>query len=223
MGISTFPASSGGGGASKIQKVEVINSTQSWTAPADVTQVELIIVAGGGGGGRGGSTSWTGCGGSGSLLQRWVTVTPGASTTVSIGAGGSAAPQSGSAGVDGSNTSFGSTVCPGGFGNYDAPQNQRGGQGGGGSGGAVANTSDSTAVAIIAQKGTFGLAGGGGAYKSAGNYGVGGTDGGGGFYGYSNNQPGQVNSGGGGGGSDNGGAAKAGGSGVCIIKYWSAL
>ena len=58
MGVSTFPASSGGGGASFKQITKRITSTQSFTVPADVTSVELILC---GGGGAGGGTASEGC------------------------------------------------------------------------------------------------------------------------------------------------------------------
>ncbi len=50
MSVTVFPAPSTGGG-SKTQKTEIIKSTQSWTAPAGVDKVEVILCGGGGAGG----------------------------------------------------------------------------------------------------------------------------------------------------------------------------
>lgn len=89
MAIS-FAGLSGGGG--KVQKVDYIKSTQTWTAPDDVSSVEIILV-GGGGGGAGYSSNAQGVhaggGGAGGYVEQDVEVTPGATYTVTIGAGGS--------------------------------------------------------------------------------------------------------------------------------------
>lgn len=59
--------------------------TTSWTAPAGVTNVEVLVVAGGGGGGR----PYGGGGGAGGLIyNNFYSVIPGTSYSVTVGAGG---------------------------------------------------------------------------------------------------------------------------------------
>ena len=62
----------------------------TWTAPAGVTQVEVLVVAGGGAGGRTDSQDGaTGGGGAGGLIYNSAfTVTPTTQYTVTVGAGG---------------------------------------------------------------------------------------------------------------------------------------
>lgn len=59
MGLSTFPAASGG----VTQKVQEFTSTGTFVTPSNVTTVELFLVAGGGGGGYDANAG--GAGGSG--------------------------------------------------------------------------------------------------------------------------------------------------------------
>ena len=72
--------------------------TTSWTAPAGVTLIEVLVVGGGGGGGFqvGG-----GGGGGGVIYNSAYPVTPGNAYTVTIGAGGTGAPNGSSAGTNG--------------------------------------------------------------------------------------------------------------------------
>lgn len=125
MGTSVFPPVSAG----KIEKTDIITSTQSWTAPAGVTKVNLLVVGGGGGGGYSTLSGIVcGGGGGGGLVVGDFTVSPGTSYTVTIGAGGGQS-------TNGGNTTFGSlaTARGGGFG---ASGEGRGGSGGCGGGGA---------------------------------------------------------------------------------------
>lgn len=62
--------------------------TYSWTAPAGVTSVSVVCV-GGGGGGVTGTSGWPGGGGGGLGYKNNITVVPGNSYTVVVGAGGS--------------------------------------------------------------------------------------------------------------------------------------
>lgn len=107
MGINVLPAVSGG----VTQKVSTFTSTGTFTAPSNCSSVQILLVGGGGagGGGRSGSgqASIGGSGGGGQVLKRTLTVTPGSSYTVTIGAGGSAGTPT-SAGAVGSDSSFGS-------------------------------------------------------------------------------------------------------------------
>ena len=69
------------------QQVYASAGTYSWTAPAGVTSVCVVCVGGGGGGGAG---YWAGGGGGGGGLgwKNNISVTPGQSYTVAVGAGG---------------------------------------------------------------------------------------------------------------------------------------
>jgi len=104
MGISLAGLSGGDG---KVQKIEEVTTTESWTAPDDVDQVEVFLVGGGGSGSvqtnanRGGG----GGGGGGEVVTDYISVTPGATYTITIGAGGGANVNSNT--NHGSSTRFG--------------------------------------------------------------------------------------------------------------------
>jgi hypothetical protein len=100
--------------------------TTSWTVPAGVGLVDVLVVAGGGGGGY----DVGGGGGAGGLIYKENhVVTPGASVTVTVGAGGAMTN-------NGGNSVFGSlTAIGGGYGgNYPNGIGASGGSGGGGCG-----------------------------------------------------------------------------------------
>jgi Tfp pilus assembly protein PilE len=78
--------------------------TTSWTVPAGVSSVNVLVV---GGGGSGGGSPGTGGGGGAVVEQTNYTVTAGQSMTVTVGAGGTN-------GSDGGASSFGSIVASGG-------------------------------------------------------------------------------------------------------------
>ena len=65
MGFATFPAATS---SSISQKVQVFNSTGTWTCPANVTTVEAFLVGGGGGGAACGTTNEGGMGGDGCVV-----------------------------------------------------------------------------------------------------------------------------------------------------------
>lgn len=113
---------------------QTFNSNGTWVCPRGVTLVELIGYGGGGGGGggatrAGGVSSWVpggGAGGGAPLQRQVVSVTPGVSYAIAIGAGGvagiagtNAVPHAGDGG-DGSPTTFGALATfrggEGGFG-----------------------------------------------------------------------------------------------------------
>ena len=95
-------------------------SSSTWVAPAGVTLVQLIGWGGGGGGGGGAgggggtnSQSTGGSGGGGALkVIHWVSVVPGTSYTVTIGAGGTGGASGQNNGTDGSQTTFGAGASP---------------------------------------------------------------------------------------------------------------
>ena len=106
--------------------------TTSWTAPTDVTSVEVLVVAGGGGGG--GDQAGGGGGGGGVIYNNQYAVTPGQTYTVVVGAGGAG---DGTRGTSSSSYFFGATGGNSQFGNLIA-------LGGGGGASMVVNTSPYT-------------------------------------------------------------------------------
>jgi hypothetical protein len=84
-------------------------TSSTWTVPAGVSQI-YVVVYGGGGGNAGGAPGSSGTIGKGSY-----NVTPGTTYTITIGAGGYGANPGSGAGSAGSTSSFGSLItCPGG-------------------------------------------------------------------------------------------------------------
>ena len=116
MAVSKLNPVSGG----VTQKVQEFTSTGTFTVPTNCSAVEVFMVGGGAGGGGVYYTAGQGSGGGGgggAVLKRNLTVTPGTSYTVTIGAGGAGATVSGTAGADGGDSSFGSLLTvPGGGG-----------------------------------------------------------------------------------------------------------
>ena len=101
--------------ANGFSKVVFTASSTAWTCPSGITEVLLIGFGGGGGGGGGtagsGTTTQTGGGGSGGggsiQLSVYVSVVPGTSYTVAIGAGGTGGSgANGNPGGDGTLGSF---------------------------------------------------------------------------------------------------------------------
>jgi hypothetical protein len=112
--------------------------TTSWTCPAGVYSVEVLVVAGGGGGGR---HSGGGGGGGGVIYRPAFPVVPGTAYTVTVGGGGSGPPVGtypgvpGGAGTNGGNSVFGTlTAIGGGAGGWYGGDGQAGGSGGGSTG-----------------------------------------------------------------------------------------
>lgn len=209
MGVGVIgPVASGGGG--KIEKTEKITSTQTWTAPDDVYEVEVIICGGGGGGAKSQDNNIAGPSGGGSAYYEVLSVTPGSSYSISIGAGGS------QANVDGGNASTGGTST---FSNLFSATGGGGGRGGNletgtgsglGSGGMIFTyTSSYLHPSAHSNGGYLGSYGGGGGIKFSNNSER---------FGYGGSQPGK----GGDGGRTNGSNAEQGNPGICIIKYWTA-
>jgi hypothetical protein len=155
--------------------------TTAWTAPTDVTSVEVLVVAGGGAGG------YEGGGGAGGLIyNNSYSVTPGLTYTVTVGAGGVGTTETGppATAASGSNSVFGSltAIGGGGSGNYSAT---RTGATGGSGGGAASGGSSSRSGFIAGQGFSGGLgvsngAGGGGGAAGEGVNGVSGVGGNGG-------------------------------------------
>lgn len=217
-------------------------SSGTWTVPTGVRSVQVFCVGGGGGGGRGYvddhgddgyDTYGAGGGGGGYTATKTVAVNPGASYTVTIGAGGKAGKNI--IPTDGGTTSFGglcsaSGGCVG-LSYYNATNGKAGGGAGGSGGGGESyaggsngskgggtNTSGlraggsgqgTTTRAFGDSAGTLYAGGGGGgtSYIYSGSGGSGGAGGGGtGAARDFNARPGTANTGGGGGGGAEGGS-----------------
>jgi hypothetical protein len=94
-----------------------ITSTSDWTAPTGVNKVWIIAIGGGGGGGCNQTTGQMVLGGrSGAVKQQQVTVTPGTSYTVTIGAGGAGRSTGNGPGSAGTDTVFNTVTAIGGIG-----------------------------------------------------------------------------------------------------------
>ena len=150
IGTTTYTSASG-------QQAYTTPGTYSWTAPSDVYDVAVVAV-GGGGGGEEGDTKAGGGGGLG--WKNSISVTPGQSYTVVVGAGGT---QNASGGTDGGDSLFINTSIVKGGGGKGS--NQGGGDfvgDGGGNGG---------------DHRTYGGGGGAGGYSGDGNSETGGAGG----------------------------------------------
>jgi len=105
---------------------EFFTANGSWTCPTGITKIIAVITAGGGGGGGQGVSSFeddtrSGAGGSGGNFEGMITVSPGTTYNIVIGAGGACGNNTnnkslnpGSAG--GNTTAFGITATAGGGG-----------------------------------------------------------------------------------------------------------
>jgi len=156
-------------------------TTTTWTAPANVTQVEVLVVAGGGGGGYALNNGLTGGGGGagGLLYNAAYPVTPGTSYTVTVGGGGAGSTTAGSQGTNGGNSVFAglTAIGGGGGGSYQSsPYTSRTGVTGGSGGGGASNI-----LYAPGGSGTLGQGfGGGSGTDLSGNDGSGGGGGAGG-------------------------------------------
>lgn len=204
MAISVIGGAAASSG--KVQKTEFIKSTQSWTAPAGVTSVEVILVAGGGSGIY--ANYNTMAGGGGSVLHSVLTVSPGTAYTVTIGAGG-ASSNTYDYGNDGSASSFGALLtCPGG---------NQGNTGGVTAGKGLGGNADW----LGGKQGYLGYGAGGGGKSTSGTGGQPTAGGNGAGNGANFVSDAAANTGAGGGTGAAIGRSGAGGSGICIIKYWA--
>nr|WP_260236648.1 carbohydrate kinase [Escherichia coli] len=186
-----------GDGSGRYSKTVVFSSSGSYTWPADVKRIDVILTAAGGGGGgcnaENANQTFSGAGGgAGGTVFATIYATdndagPG-TYTVTIGSGGSGAGGAGS-GNNGGNSSFMTLTALGGQGGvWGGPANTAGGRGGSGSGGYKTEQggdgSDGQAgQALLAGNGASSYWGGGGrAGQLSGNPGVCSGSGGGGAY-----------------------------------------
>jgi hypothetical protein len=187
----TLPASTTSNRPKIIATVQQFTTpgTTSWTAPAGVSAIEVLVVAGGGGGGGTQETPAGGGGGGGGLIYRNnYTVTPGSAYTVTVGSGG-AGGVGRAVGTNGGNSVFDTlTAIGGGGGGFYSGASAAGGSGGGAawrgttSIGSSGTANQGNAGGSVLQTGNLqGCAGGGGAggpgSNSAGQSGGGGGPG----------------------------------------------
>ncbi len=142
----------------------------SFTAPAGVTSVEVLVVAaGGGGGGLGG-----GGGGGGVVHHTGYTVVPASTYAYSVGTGGTGVKYNGGVGSNGGNSTFGTgtviTAVGGGGGSGGSADGADGGSGGGGNGGYAPPSFSS-----VGGSGTQADSGGGTGYGNDAGTGAGGS------------------------------------------------
>ncbi|EMS0184626.1 glycine-rich domain-containing protein [Escherichia coli] len=186
-----------GDGSGRYSKTVVFSSSGSYTWPADVKRIDVILTAGGGGGGgcnaENANQTFSGAGGgAGGTVFATIYATdndagPG-TYTVTIGSGGSGANGPGS-GNNGGHSSFMTLTALGGQdGQWGGATNTAGGRGGSGSGGYKTEQggdgSDGQAgQALLVGNGASSYWGGGGrAGQLSGNPGVCSGSGGGGAY-----------------------------------------
>jgi hypothetical protein len=157
--------------------------TTTWTAPAGVTSVEVLVVAGGGaGGGIGSNYTGSAGGGAGGLIYNSnFAVTPGTAYTVTVGAGGTAS-SSAANGANGSNSVFSSLTAIGGGGGATGSMGSTQTGNTGGSGGGSCGQSE---VPATGANGTIGQGNPGGGFRGSG-YRGGGAGGGAGQAGATN-------------------------------------
>lgn len=203
-------------------------SSGTFTPPAGVSNVEVLVVGGGGGGGAALSYSGAGAGGGGAggLVHRSSFAVTGA-TSVVVGSGGTAATSGNTSGSNGVNSTFGTLVALGGGGGAGGNAQGNSGGSGGGSRGAVGGTATQPGSGSggfgfrggnhDASPGGAAATGGGGAGAAGQNKtGASGEAGGNGGVGLAYNITGTTlfyAGGGGGGASQNDGAVGAGGNG----------
>ena len=148
----------------------------SWTVPADVTSVDVLVVAGGGGGGANPAMGVTaGGGGAGGLILDTIATTPGESVSVSVGSGGDGALWgTDNAGDQGMNSVFGSLIAIGGGGG--GSYQQAGTTGGSGGGNGNGNTTVGTGTSGQGSDGVYynqaGTGGEGGGASGSGKHGI---------------------------------------------------
>lgn len=199
--------------------VQVFNSagTSSWTVPANINKVFVQVWGGGGGGAGGTALSIAGSGGgAGGYGAGFLAVTPGASLSVTVGAGGTGGPV-GSDGVAGGQSSLGTAIVANGGAKGLATSN--GPTFGGTVSGAnavitISGGSGGGAAPYIVSTGSLG--------GNGGNCGMGGGGGGGSSSAANPGAPGSQPGGGGGGGGSvvlSASSGGAGASGRVIIWY----
>jgi len=118
----------------KIRKTNANGTTDSAASASIIVPVAIdyLIVAGGGGGGGASGSEGSGGGGAGGMLTGTSVLTPGVTTTVTVGSGGNGSQFTQSSGFQGNNSVFGSitTALGGGRGATAYTSGAAGGSGG---------------------------------------------------------------------------------------------
>lgn len=145
---------------------QVFTTNTTFIVPSGYTKIDVFAVGGGGGGGGDANPQGNSGGGGfgGDVVYTTITVTPGQSIPVVIGAGGAGGGYTGSGGRGGT-TTFGSVAASGGMGGPGTSAGYNGNSNGGTNGGAGRAGTDGTACPIdvpIASGKLFGARGGGG-------------------------------------------------------------
>lgn len=156
----------------------------TWTAPANVTSVEYLVVGGGGGSGGGFDTGGGGGGGGGMVLSGTLSVIPGDTYNIVVGDGGAGGisirnPVSETNGIAGDNSEFNAIVALGGGGGYASRSSNSGGSSAGGT--SVSGVSASIGGSGGGNASDGNGAGGGGGNTTNGSNGVSNTGGNGGL------------------------------------------
>jgi hypothetical protein len=144
---------------------EVLTSGTSWTVPSNVTRVYAQVIGGGGGGGcHSANGAYASQGGGGGYSAGWLTVTPGGTVSIGVGAGGNGSASTGASGSTGGTTTFGTISATGGGGGQSADvysTSLSGGAGGTGSGGTLNLTGQTGGSAFTNSGSTSTLSQGG--------------------------------------------------------------
>ena len=152
-------------------------ATNDWLCPAGITCVRVYTVgAGGGGGGNSTNADGAGAGGGGGYREALITVIPGNTYSVNVGAGGLGS-LTGNNGTNGGNSWFGNATTIRANGGAGGARPIGGAAGIGGNGGTVGVTSGTPVTAFAGGNGGNGVnnnsGGGGGGGASATNIGAG--------------------------------------------------
>lgn len=100
--------------AQQARSYQDFTASGTFTVPDYVTKVYVQVIGGGGGGGASMNSGVQTGGAAGGQAEGWVSVTPGALITVTIGAGGNGSAISADNATAGAASSFGSSVVAGG-------------------------------------------------------------------------------------------------------------
>jgi len=168
---------------------QAFTSDDTFTVPAGVTSLRVLVVAGGGGGGYAGMGGGGGAGGL--VFDPFYAVTPSEEITVTVGDGGVAGTDGSPTGGDGDDSEFGDLTAVGGGGGGTGFENGNGSNGGsgGGAGGSFGTEGTSTQAAGGGENSWYGYGNDGGTSEvfylhggqgggGAGGVGTGGEDGG---------------------------------------------
>lgn len=161
-----------------VAKFVAVANDFSFVVPPGISKLDYLVVAGGGGGGSGGG------GGGGVLAGKDLSVTPGSTIAITVGAGGTGG--SGGRGAKiaatkGGDSKFGAIIAKGG--GAGATEGIAGNVDGGSGGGSQFDCVSSSCGAAIAGNGTVGQGNNGG-YSTYNSYGAGGGGGGAGGAGF---------------------------------------